>query len=105
MNRLEFRFCIPAGHPSLPGHFPGSPVVPGVLLLDHILQALEHGTGQSVTRLQQVRFVSALLPGELAHGYWDVADPLATFRVHARRNGAEVRVAEGAGTVCAEVSS
>jgi 3-hydroxyacyl-[acyl-carrier-protein] dehydratase len=34
---LEFA----AGHPSLPGHFPGNPIVPGVLLLDETLHAIE----------------------------------------------------------------
>jgi 3-hydroxyacyl-[acyl-carrier-protein] dehydratase len=33
------RFAVPADHPALPGHFPGRPVVPGVLLLDAVLQA------------------------------------------------------------------
>jgi 3-hydroxyacyl-[acyl-carrier-protein] dehydratase len=103
MSRLEFEFSVPAGHPSLPGHFPGNPVVPGVLLLDRVLQALEQSTGRSVTRLQQVRFVSTLLPGELAHGYWDVADSRASFRVSVQRGGGEMKVAEGAGTVCAKV--
>ena len=28
-------------HPSLPGHFPGSPVVPGVVVLDQVLKAAE----------------------------------------------------------------
>ena len=26
-------FLIEAGHPSLPGHFPGRPIVPGVILM------------------------------------------------------------------------
>ncbi|MDB5372098.1 MAG: hypothetical protein JWP04_740 [Belnapia sp.] len=33
------RFAVPAGHPALPGHFPGRPIVPGVLLLDAVLRA------------------------------------------------------------------
>lgn len=103
MSRVEFEFSVPAGHPSLAGHFPGNPIVPGVLLLDQILRALEQATGRSVTRLQQVKFVSTLFPGELAHGYWDLADSRASFRVSARRDGAQVKVAEGAGTVSTEI--
>ena len=38
------RFTIPDDHPSLPGHFPGHPVVPGVVLLDRVLQAIEQVT-------------------------------------------------------------
>lgn len=103
MSRFEFEFSVPADHPSLPGHFPGNPVVPGVLLLDHVLHALEQSTGRSVARLQQVKFVSILLLGELANGYWDVEDSRATFRVSARRSGSGMKVAEGAGILCAKV--
>lgn len=31
---------IPADHPCLPGHFPGSPIVPAVVLLDRAARAL-----------------------------------------------------------------
>jgi 3-hydroxymyristoyl/3-hydroxydecanoyl-(acyl carrier protein) dehydratase len=33
-ERHEATFAVPASHPSLPGHFPGAPVVPGVVVLD-----------------------------------------------------------------------
>lgn len=62
---LEFR--IPADHPSLPGHFPGQPVVPGVVLLDRVLDAIESaGATLGALRLPQVKFVQPLLPGQLA---------------------------------------
>ena len=38
--RTVGHFTIGADHPSLPGHFPGRPVVPGVVLLDEVLACL-----------------------------------------------------------------
>ena len=34
------QFSIPADHPSLPGHFPGQPIVPGVVVLERVLEAV-----------------------------------------------------------------
>ena len=42
-------FAIDPAHPSLPGHFPGAPVVPGVLVLERVVAALiatDSGTGR-----------------------------------------------------------
>ncbi len=41
--RRPARFTVPADHPSLPGHFPGRPIVPGVVLLDEALACLPLG--------------------------------------------------------------
>jgi 3-hydroxymyristoyl/3-hydroxydecanoyl-(acyl carrier protein) dehydratase len=61
------RFVVPASHPSLPGHFPGRPVVPGVVLLAHVQAAIEAAHGPlPALRLPQVKFVRPLLPGESA---------------------------------------
>ena len=35
------QFSIPHDHPSLPGHFPGRPIVPGVVMLERVLEAIE----------------------------------------------------------------
>lgn len=62
-------FVIDSDHPSLPGHFPGHPVVPGVVLLDRVLAQLEAqqpGLADSGLRLPQVKFLQPLLPGEAA---------------------------------------
>lgn len=58
-------FRIPHDHPSLAGHFPGRPVVPGVVVLDQVVAAIEamHGVARPV-RLPQVKFLAPLLPGE-----------------------------------------
>jgi 3-hydroxyacyl-[acyl-carrier-protein] dehydratase len=53
-------------HPSLPGHFPGNPVVPGVVLLNEIMDSLGRMVEQPVhvTELPSVKFLSPLRPGE-----------------------------------------
>ena len=60
-------FIVEHDHPCLPGHFPGRPLVPGVVVLDHVLAAIEAGHGPlGPLRLGQVKFTSPLLPGEAA---------------------------------------
>ena len=55
---------IAASHPALPGHFPGHPVVPGVVLLDAVVAALPRHTGGTplVTGFPAVKFLALLLP-------------------------------------------
>ncbi|HEU4992155.1 MAG TPA: hypothetical protein VFT52_06670 [Luteimonas sp.] len=61
------RFTVPASHPSLPGHFPGNPVVPGVVLLAHVQAAIEAAHGPLAgLRLPQAKFVRPLLPEQAA---------------------------------------
>lgn len=95
MMRIEFDFSVAADHPSLAGHFPGNPVVPGVLLLDHAIDALHRACGLRVVRLQRVKFLAALRPGEKAHGHWEVDEARATFRCGILRNGDSTKLAEG----------
>jgi 3-hydroxyacyl-[acyl-carrier-protein] dehydratase len=96
MSRMEFAFDVAPDHPSLPGHFPGHPIVPGVLLLDHVFQALRRSTGKDVSHVLHAKFTSALLPGEQAQGACVIEQAKASFRVTAQRGGSEVTIAEGA---------
>ena len=77
---MSMEFCIAADHPALPGHFPGHPIVPGVVILDHVLAAIEsvHGPLAGL-RLPEVKFVQPLLPGQVARIELDVitADVIA----------------------------
>lgn len=60
-------FSIPADHPCLPGHFPGQPIVPGVVVLDHVLAAIEAQYGAlGALRMPQVKFLQPLLPEQMA---------------------------------------
>jgi 3-hydroxyacyl-[acyl-carrier-protein] dehydratase len=60
--------CIDAAHPSLAGHFPGRPVVPGVMLLDRVLEVAQRAFELSTDalRLPQVKFLQPLLPQQTA---------------------------------------
>jgi 3-hydroxymyristoyl/3-hydroxydecanoyl-(acyl carrier protein) dehydratase len=51
---------IPADHPALAGHFPGDPIVPGVVLLDHVVRA----AGRGLVHFPAVKFHAPLRPGE-----------------------------------------
>ena len=57
---------IPANHPAFAGHFPGTPIVPGVVLLDEILHVISLDTGLDETawQISSVKFLSPLKPGE-----------------------------------------
>jgi 3-hydroxyacyl-[acyl-carrier-protein] dehydratase len=65
---LEFSFVVASDHPSLPGHFPGQPVVPGVVVLDEVAaRAISaYGVACRIARIPQVKFVAPLLPEQEA---------------------------------------
>ncbi|BCN93091.1 hypothetical protein THMIRHAM_08760 [Thiomicrorhabdus immobilis] len=59
-------FKISANHPSLPGHFPGNSIVPGVVLLEQLESMLgKHLAGWEVIELIQVKFLSPTLPEQV----------------------------------------
>lgn len=57
---------IGASHPAFEGHFPGTPVLPGVVLLDEAIRAIElwDGGGTRRWRISAVKFLRAVAPGE-----------------------------------------
>ncbi|MEP6938693.1 MAG: hydroxymyristoyl-ACP dehydratase [Rudaea sp.] len=59
-------FIVAEDHPALQGHFPGRPVVPGVVMLDEVAAALTRWRFARVVGLPQVKFLSPLLPGQRA---------------------------------------
>lgn len=76
------QFIIPADHPSLAGHFPDRPIVPGVLVLDRVVDAIEAAHGAlPPLRLPQVKFLKPLLPGQIASVQLQGQAPRWRFRV------------------------
>jgi 3-hydroxyacyl-[acyl-carrier-protein] dehydratase len=77
------QFSVPHDHPCLPGHFPGRPLVPGVLLLEQVLQAaIAAGCpAAGALSLPQVKFLHPLLPGQVAEVVLEGAAPRWRFEV------------------------
>lgn len=57
---------IPPDHAAFTGHFPGDPIVPGVLMLDESLRSIAAACGVTITECSIVtaKFVSPARPGE-----------------------------------------
>jgi 3-hydroxyacyl-[acyl-carrier-protein] dehydratase len=81
------QFHIAADHPALPGHFPGAPVVPGVVLLDHVVAVAGRIWGLQVSGLPQVKFLQPLAPESPAQLTLERVDTGLRFRIQA---GAQV---------------
>jgi len=96
MSRVAgLNLCVPAGHASLDGHFPGRPVVPGVLLLERVLAAIERATGERVLHLTRVKFLAALQPDESATAWFDVDGAQVSFAIVTQRAGSQVMMVDG----------
>lgn len=96
-------FVVDPHHPALEGHFLGNPLLPGVVLLDHVICVAEGWLGKDwrVGGLPQVKFVSPLRPGDQA----DVRLVRREERVHFTVTCRGTMVAQGILTRAAEVAS
>ncbi|MHB0973331.1 MAG: hypothetical protein ACYC0P_03710 [Thiobacillus sp.] len=85
MSGLTLPLTIAADHPAYAGHFPGRPILPGVVLLDAALHALaaRECVHAGPVQLKSAKFLSAVRPGEaLALHYAD--SPGGGFRFEIR---------------------
>lgn len=65
VDGLEWRFQTPPGHPLFEGHFPGHPILPGVVALEWMLQAAEQFLGRrmAASSLINLKFQAVIEPG------------------------------------------
>ena len=64
MNNEYNEVCtIPHDHPSLVGHFPGAPIVPGVVLMDCVVKLVQQRQPWlRVAGLKRVKFLAPIHP-------------------------------------------
>jgi 3-hydroxymyristoyl/3-hydroxydecanoyl-(acyl carrier protein) dehydratase len=75
------RLPFAADHPVFSGHFPGQPIVPGVLLLDWAQAALEAELGRRVQALIEAKFHSPATPADALELEFEVGATVARFEI------------------------
>jgi 3-hydroxyacyl-[acyl-carrier-protein] dehydratase len=64
------RWIVPADHPAFAGHFPGRPIVPGVVLLDRAAQLVATALNARVVGIGSAKFLSPVGPGAALDFTW-----------------------------------
>lgn len=82
MSEHVLPLSITSDHPAYAGHFPGRPILPGVVLLDAALHALAEGM-PGPAHLKSAKFHSPVQPGE-ALTLHTTASPTGSFRFEIR---------------------
>lgn len=79
---------IAADHPAFAGHFPARPVVPGVVLLDESLRAIDaHRSMRADARIDErcriasTKFLSFVSPGEAVHLEFESTSAAGPYRL------------------------
>ena len=84
---------VPADHPVFAGHFPNRPIVPGVMLLEWVLEEIGTALGRrpATLRLRESKFFTPLSPGDNAELRCEPGEARCSFDI--RCGGA--RIARG----------
>jgi len=79
-------FVFESSHPAFTGHFPGAPVVPGVMLLDESIYRICASLDSAPLQCELIsaKFLSPLAPGEFVHLRHRLAgNGMVDFELHA----------------------
>lgn len=71
---------VPADHPCIAGHFPGNPIVPGVVLIDCVLAAVQATGNRRLVGIPNLKFIHPLRPGTPFTIYWTAQGSQVRFR-------------------------
>ncbi len=82
---------IARDHPAFAGHFPGRPLVPGVVLLDAAQRAIEAQEGIVLTGIAVAKFHSPALPGDALLLDYTLSDDAVRFEIRC----VERKIADG----------
>ena len=81
--------AIPADHPAYPGHFPGNPVLPGVVLLDAAVNAITAADANrtagapTLYEIVSAKFHEVVRPGDpLSIEHEALANDTVRFTIH-----------------------
>jgi 3-hydroxymyristoyl/3-hydroxydecanoyl-(acyl carrier protein) dehydratase len=92
MTRREAHIEAPLTHICYEGHFPGRPILPGVLLIELIVEALGRGAPRAIP---QVKFHHALVPGDGCTVRFEGEGARVSFRCERAAAGGTEIVADG----------
>ncbi|MBZ0221922.1 MAG: hydroxymyristoyl-ACP dehydratase [Dokdonella sp.] len=92
-RQVSAPLCIASDHPTLPGHFPGWPVVPGVVLLDAIAALAESSGLGALRRISTLKFLAPALPMQALDMSIECVGSRTRFQI--RRDGEAILRGEG----------
>ena len=58
---ISFDFTVSSPHPSIPGHFPGNPIVPGAVIIENVIKVFSRSNdSREITSLSTVKFIKPI---------------------------------------------